>query len=237
MTTSEKKQLMATACKVRMGAIKGVHAAKAGHPGGSLSAADLFTYLYFKELRIDPKNPKWEDRDRFVLSKGHTAPGLYAALCRRVPWPDVSRALPCNALPALPGTTAQAPFASLPDLPAGSLEGLRLGYVLFSLPWPDAVSLLRACALAARQLWLADFILAERNLGLPAALLRRLLPGFLPWGPATPARIWLRRGGLEGCLRDAGLAAAQRRTLLAGAAVLIQVAPVRLQATPRPARP
>ena len=72
-------------------------------------------------------------------------------------------------------------------------------------------------ALAARQLWLADFILAERNLGLPAALLRRLLPGFLPWGPATPARIWLRRGGLEGCLRDAGLAAAQRRTLLAGA--------------------
>ena len=159
------------------------------------------------------------------------------AQCRRVPWPDVSRALPCNTLPGLPGTTAQAPFASLPDLPAGSLEGLRLGYVLFSLPWPDAVSLLRACALAARQLWLADFILAERNLGLPAALLRRLLPGFLPWGPATPARIWLRRGGLEGCLRDAGLAAAQRRTLLAGAAALIRVAPVRLQTTPRPTRP
>ena len=68
-------------------------------------------------------------------------------------------------------------------------------------------------------------------------LLRRLLPGFLPWGPATPARIWLRRGGLEGCLRDAGLAAAQRRTLLAGAAALIRVAPVRLQTTPRPARP
>ena len=188
-------------------------------------------------MNVDPKNPKWADRDRFVLSKGHTAPGLYAALCRRVPWPDVSRALPCNALPDLPGTTAQAPFASLPELPAGSLEGLRLGYVLFSLPWPDAVSLLRACALAARQLWLADFILAERNLGLPAALLRRLLPGFLPWGPATPARTWLRRGGLEGCLRDAGLAAAQRRTLLAGAAALIRVAPVRLQATPRPARP
>ena len=83
MTTSEKKQLMAAACKVRMGAIKGVHAAKAGHPGGSLSAADLFTYLYFKELRIDPKNPKWEDRDRFVLSKGHTAPGLYSALAYR----------------------------------------------------------------------------------------------------------------------------------------------------------
>ena len=88
MTTSEKKQLMAAACKVRMGAIKGVHAAKAGHPGGSLSAADLFTYLYFKELCIDPKNPKWEDRDRFVLSKGHTAPGLYAALALRGYFPE-----------------------------------------------------------------------------------------------------------------------------------------------------
>ena len=163
-----------------------------------------------------------------TLRPAPPAPGLYAALCRRVPWPDASRALPCNALPDIPGTTVQAPFAVLPELPAGSLEGLRLGYALFSLPWPDAVSLLRACSLAARQLWLADFILAERNLGLPAALLRRLLPGFLPWGPATPARIWLRRGGLEGCLHAAGLAATQRRTLLAGAAALIQVAPVRL---------
>ena len=83
MTASEKKQLMATACKVRMGVIEGTHGAKAGHPGGSLSAADVFTYLYFKEMNIDPKNPKWEDRDRFVLSKGHTAPGLYAALANR----------------------------------------------------------------------------------------------------------------------------------------------------------
>ena len=83
MTVQEKKQLMATACKVRMNAVRGVHAAKAGHPGGSLSAADMFTYLYFKEMNIDPTNPKWEDRDRFVLSKGHTAPGLYAALALR----------------------------------------------------------------------------------------------------------------------------------------------------------
>ena len=83
MTANEKKMLMATACKVRMNAVRGVHAAKAGHPGGSLSAADLFTYLYFKEMNIDPANPKWEDRDRFVLSKGHTAPGLYAALALR----------------------------------------------------------------------------------------------------------------------------------------------------------
>ncbi len=83
MTFEEKKQLMATACKVRMGVIEGTHAAKSGHPGGSLSAADMFTYLYFKELNIDPKNPHWDDRDRFVLSKGHTAPGLYAALALR----------------------------------------------------------------------------------------------------------------------------------------------------------
>ena len=83
MTVQEKKQLMATACKVRMNALRGVHAAKAGHPGGSLSAADMFTYLYFKEMKIDPANPKWEDRDRFVLSKGHTAPGLYATLALR----------------------------------------------------------------------------------------------------------------------------------------------------------
>ena len=83
MTSQEKNQLAITACKVRMGIIESTHAAKCGHPGGSMSAADLFTYLYFKELNVDPANPKWEDRDRFVLSKGHTAPGLYAALALR----------------------------------------------------------------------------------------------------------------------------------------------------------
>ena len=83
MTSSEKKQLEITACKVRMGVIESTHGAKAGHPGGSLSAAEVFTYLYFKEMNIDPTNPKWEDRDRFVLSKGHTAPGLYATLANR----------------------------------------------------------------------------------------------------------------------------------------------------------
>ena len=80
MDNSEKKQLQILACKVRMGAIEGVFNAKSGHPGGSLSAADIFTYLYFKEMNIDPKNPKDENRDRMVLSKGHCAPGLYATL-------------------------------------------------------------------------------------------------------------------------------------------------------------
>ena len=83
MTEQEIRQLQSTACKVRMGVIEGTHGAKAGHPGGSLSAADMFTYLYFKELNIDPKDPKNENRDRFVLSKGHTAPGLYSALANR----------------------------------------------------------------------------------------------------------------------------------------------------------
>ena len=83
MTEQEKKQLQITACKVRMGVIESTHGAKAGHPGGSLSATEMFTYLYFKELNIDPANPKWEGRDRFVLSKGHTAPGLYSALALR----------------------------------------------------------------------------------------------------------------------------------------------------------
>ena len=83
MTSQEKKQLQITACKVRMGIIEGTHAAKCGHPGGSLSAAEMFTYLYHKEMNVDPKNPKWEDRDRFVLSKGHCAPGLYSALALR----------------------------------------------------------------------------------------------------------------------------------------------------------
>ncbi len=83
MTSQEKKQLQITACKVRMGIVEATHAAKCGHPGGSLSATELFTYLYFKEMNIDPTNPKWEDRDRFVLSKGHTAPGLYSVLANR----------------------------------------------------------------------------------------------------------------------------------------------------------
>ena len=83
MTLSEKKQLQLTACKIRMGIIESTYNAKCGHPGGSLSSAEMFTYLYFKEMNIDPKNPKWADRDRFVLSKGHTSPGLYSTLANR----------------------------------------------------------------------------------------------------------------------------------------------------------
>ena len=78
-----KLELQKTANEIRKGIVTAVHSAKAGHPGGSLSATEVFTYLYFEEMNIDPKNPKMEDRDRFVLSKGHTAPGLYATLAER----------------------------------------------------------------------------------------------------------------------------------------------------------
>ena len=83
MDTQAKKQLEMTACKVRMGVIEETFQAKSGHPGGSLGAADIMTYLYFEEMNIDPADPHKADRDRFVLSKGHAAPGLYSVLANR----------------------------------------------------------------------------------------------------------------------------------------------------------
>ena len=83
MDAAAKKQLEIKAIEVRKGIIEGTFNAKSGHPGGSLSVADILTYLYFSHLNVDPANPKWEGRDRFVLSKGHTAPALYAALALR----------------------------------------------------------------------------------------------------------------------------------------------------------
>lgn len=78
-----KLELMKTANEIRKGVVTATHSAKSGHPGGSLSAADIYTYLYFEEMNIDPKDPKKADRDRFVLSKGHTAPGYYSTLAQR----------------------------------------------------------------------------------------------------------------------------------------------------------
>ena len=83
MDLAKEKSLRRTAADVRLGIIEAVYNAKSGHPGGSLSIADLLTYLYFEEMNIDPQNPKWEDRDRFVLSKGHTSPALYSVLAHR----------------------------------------------------------------------------------------------------------------------------------------------------------
>ena len=92
MTQAEKRELEILACKARMGAIIGTFNAKSGHPGGSLSAADMFTYLYFRELNVDPSNPSWSDRDRFVLSKGHCCPSLYAVLALKgfFSWDELS---------------------------------------------------------------------------------------------------------------------------------------------------
>ena len=83
MNSIQKSELKAIALRIRNDIIEQVHSAKSGHPGGSLSIADIITYLYFKEMNIDPKNPKAPDRDRFVLSKGHTCPALYAALAEK----------------------------------------------------------------------------------------------------------------------------------------------------------
>ncbi len=83
MEQTKLQQLQDVARRVRLGVIEGTHAAKSGHPGGSLSVADVMTYLFFEEMNIDPANPTMENRDRFVLSKGHCAPALYAALANR----------------------------------------------------------------------------------------------------------------------------------------------------------
>ncbi|MCM1528434.1 MAG: transketolase [Alistipes sp.] len=88
MEASMKKELMKTACKVRMGVIEGTYNAKSGHPGGSLSISDTLTYLYFNKMNVDPKNPDDADRDRLVLSKGHTAPALYSVLAQKGYFPE-----------------------------------------------------------------------------------------------------------------------------------------------------
>lgn len=88
MDATTKKELMKIACKIRMGIIEGTFHAKSGHPGGSLSIAEDLSYLYWREMNVDPKNPKMENRDRLVLSKGHTAPALYAALALKGFFPE-----------------------------------------------------------------------------------------------------------------------------------------------------
>ncbi|NLP47808.1 MAG: transketolase [Clostridiales bacterium] len=83
MDIEERRNLQIMACKVRLGILEAVYNAKSGHPGGSLSVADIITYLYFNQMKVDPENPKWEERDRLVLSKGHVAPALYSVLAHK----------------------------------------------------------------------------------------------------------------------------------------------------------
>ena len=95
-------ELQKKANEIRKGIVTAVHSAKSGHPGGSLSAADIFTYLYFEEMNIDPANPQMRDRDRFVLSKGHTAPGLYSTLAERGFFPPYPSHNPMRSDPPVP---------------------------------------------------------------------------------------------------------------------------------------
>ncbi len=148
------------------------------------------------------------------------APLLRPLLASRVPWPPARAVLICRA------AELRAALPAWLDAPAHSLPPLRLAYVLSTVPLPVAGALARAAFLACRQIWLADFLPAERNLGLPAALCCRLLPGLWPLGSCSaPGRQWLERGGLEGCLYAADLHAAARRTLLGGAALLVSCQP------------
>ena len=136
MNASELKQLKVNAAKVRLGIIEGVFAAKSGHPGGSLSAAEIFTYLYFKEMRIDPKDPKNPDRDRLVLSKGHCAPGLYSALAQRGGF-DAADQSAAQLVASRSGTelvqAADSLQTAIDDLAANASAGAVIGYLAMKL--------------------------------------------------------------------------------------------------------
>ena len=149
-------ELQKTANEVRKGIVNGVHAAKAGHPGGSLSAADIYTYLYFEEMNIDPKDPKKADRDRFVLSKGHTAPGLYSVLANRGYFPVED--LPC--MQHVPGV----------DMSSGSLGqgisvacGMALGAKLSNADY-RVYTLLGDGEIQEGQVWEAAMFAGHRKL-------------------------------------------------------------------------
>ena len=141
-------ELQKRANDVRKGIVTAVHSAKAGHPGGSLSAADIFTFLYFEEMSIDPKNPDMEERDRFVLSKGHTAPGLYSALAYR-------GYFPVEDLPTLRhlGSYLQGhPCIHIPgvDMSSGSLgQGISAAWH-WVLRWTNVISVYTHCWVTVR---------------------------------------------------------------------------------------
>ena len=137
MDASTKKNLQKIACKVRMGVIEGTYNAKSGHPGGSLSISDTLTYLYYNKMNVDPKDPDNADRDRFVLSKGHTAPALYAVLAQKGFFPEeeikslrhigaLLQGHPCITIPGVDmssGSLGQGISAACGMALAGKLDG------------------------------------------------------------------------------------------------------------------
>ena len=161
-------ELQKIANEVRKGIIESTNSAKCGHPGGSLSAADIFTYLYFEELNVDPKNPDKEDRDRFVLSKGHTAPGLYAALALRGFFPVED----LKTLRKLGSYLQGHPSIGIPgvDMSTGSLGqgisaavGMALGAKVKNLP-SRVYTLLGDGECEEGQVWEASMFAGHRNL-------------------------------------------------------------------------
>ena len=152
MTNAEKLTLAKHACHIRMGVIEGTHSAKCGHPGGSLDIAELLSYLYFVEMNIDPKDPKKADRDRLVLSKGHAAPALYAALAERGYFPveDLKTLRKIGSYLQGHPNMNETPGV---DMSTGSLPKIsRIPDFYYNLPKLQAMNLARCKGISANQL-------------------------------------------------------------------------------------
>ena len=164
-----KLELMKTANEVRKGIVTAVHSAKSGHPGGSLSAADIYTYLYFEEMNIDPKDPKKADRDRFVLSKGHTAPGYYSTLAHRgfFPVEDLTTLRKVGSYPQGHPDMKHIPGV---DMSSGSLgQGISaaVGMAISAKLSDDdyrVYTLLGDCEIQEGQVWEASMLAGHRKL-------------------------------------------------------------------------
>ncbi len=168
MDSTLKQNLQKTATKVRMGIIEGVYNAKSGHPGGSLSIADVLTYLYFVEMNVDPKNPEMENRDRFVLSKGHAAPALYSVLANRGYFPVEDLKMLRKTNHYLQGH----PCIKIPgvDMSSGSLgQGISVavGMALSSKHYNNNYKVYTICGdgeIEEGQVWEAAMFAANKNL-------------------------------------------------------------------------
>ncbi len=166
MTNDELKRV---ANEVRKGIVTGTHAAKSGHPGGSLSAADIFTFLYFEEMNVDPANPRWDGRDRFVLSKGHCAPGLYAVLAERGFFPKEDLLTLRHVGSHLQGHPNMNDTPGV-DMSTGSLgQGVSaaVGMALAAKQWGDAYrtyALLGDGEIEEGQVWEAAMFAANKGL-------------------------------------------------------------------------
>ena len=164
-----KLELMKTANEIRKGIVTALHSAKAGHPGGSLSATEIFTYLYFEEMNVDPKDPKKADRDRFVLSKGHTAPGLYSTLAQKGFFPKEDLVTLRHTGSYLQGHPDMKHIPGV-DMSSGSLGqgisaavGMAIAGKLDNADY-RVYTLLGDCEIQEGQVWEASMLAAHRKL-------------------------------------------------------------------------